>query len=168
MSPFEWIFQLKHEFSIFARFPIVIPTVINGAGSDWWAKEKKCFFFMAFSYLVYQITTMDWVLAWFLIFGFLAWSNGACKHQPTKCLNRNQSWNAYVPLLDPGFISFQEEYNVVPWIGEQPYTEMLFRQFSNIIIYVKIVGKIPDQLLSVWLFSNPGDKVLHSPQTVTK
>ena len=36
---------------------------------------------------------------------------------------------------------------------------MLFWQFSNIIIYVKIVGKIPDQHLSVWLFSNPGDKV---------
>ena len=36
---------------------------------------------------------------------------------------------------------------------------MLFWQLSNIIIYVKIVGKIPDQHLSVWLFSNPGDKV---------
>ena len=46
-----------------------------------------------------------------------------------------------------------------PWIGEQPYTEMLFWQFSNIIRYVKIVGNIPDQHLNVWLFSNPGDKV---------
>ena len=36
---------------------------------------------------------------------------------------------------------------------------MLFWQLSNIIIHVKIVGKIPDQDLSVWLFSNPGDKV---------
>ena len=36
---------------------------------------------------------------------------------------------------------------------------MLFWQFSNRIIYVKIVGKIPDQHLSVWSFSNPGDKV---------
>ena len=36
---------------------------------------------------------------------------------------------------------------------------MLFWQFSNIIIYVKIIGKIPDQNLSVWLLSNPGDKV---------
>ena len=35
---------------------------------------------------------------------------------------------------------------------------MLFWQFSNIFIYVKIVGKITDQHLSVWLFSNPGDK----------
>ena len=36
---------------------------------------------------------------------------------------------------------------------------MLFWQFSNVIIYVKIVGKIPDQHLNVWLISNPGDKV---------
>ena len=36
---------------------------------------------------------------------------------------------------------------------------MLLWQFSNIIKYVKIIGKIPDQHLSVWLFSNPGDKV---------
>ena len=48
---------------------------------------------------------------------------------------------------------------MVPWIWEQPYTEIFFWQFSNIIIYVKIVGKIRDQHLSVWLFSNPGDKV---------
>ena len=46
-----------------------------------------------------------------------------------------------------------------PLIGEQPYTKMLISQFSNIIIYVKIVGKIPYQRLSVWLFSNPGDTV---------
>ena len=36
---------------------------------------------------------------------------------------------------------------------------MLFWQFSNIIIYVKIVGKILDEHLNVWLFSNPEDKV---------
>ena len=36
---------------------------------------------------------------------------------------------------------------------------MLFRQFPNIIIYFKIVGKIPDQHLNVWLFSKPGNKV---------
>ena len=36
---------------------------------------------------------------------------------------------------------------------------MLFWQFSNIITYVKIVGKIPDQHLSVWLISNQGDNV---------
>ena len=32
-------------------------------------------------------------------------------------------------------------------------------KFSKIIIYFKINGKIPDQHLSVWLFSNPWDKV---------
>ena len=36
---------------------------------------------------------------------------------------------------------------------------MLFWQFSNILIYVKIVEKLPDQHLNVWLFSNPGDTV---------
>ena len=30
---------------------------------------------------------------------------------------------------------------------------------NNIIIYVKIVGKIPDKHLDLWLFSNPGDRV---------
>ena len=46
-----------------------------------------------------------------------------------------------------------------PAIGEQPYTEMLVWKISNIFIYVKIVGKIPDQHLKMWLLSNPGDKV---------
>ena len=36
---------------------------------------------------------------------------------------------------------------------------MLFRKFSNLIMYVKSVQKIPDQHLNVWLSSNPGDKV---------
>ena len=35
---------------------------------------------------------------------------------------------------------------------------MVFWQFSNLIIYVQIVVKIPDQHLNVCLFSNPGDK----------
>ena len=43
-----------------------------------------------------------------------------------------------------------KEYNFVPWIGEQTYTEMLFWKFSNIIIYVNIAGKIPDKHLNVW------------------
>ena len=45
------------------------------------------------------------------------------------------------------------------WFGEQPYTEILFRQFSNIIMNVYIGGKILYQNLNVWLFSNPGEKV---------
>ena len=53
-------------------------------------------------------------------------------------------------------MKFQQEQTSVLWIGEQPFTEMLFSQFSNII---KIVGKVPDQHLNVWLFSNPGYKV---------
>ena len=66
---------------------------------------------------------------------------------------------SYVPLWDPGFIKFQQENFFVPWIGEELYTEMLFWQFSNTIIDVQIVGKIPDHYLNVWLFSNPRDKV---------
>ena len=48
--------------------------------------------------------------------------------------------------------------NLFPWIGEQPYIEMLFGQFSNINTYVKIVGKMQDQHFTVSIFSNPGDK----------
>ena len=36
---------------------------------------------------------------------------------------------------------------------------MLSWQFSNIILFVKIVGKIPYQHLNVWVFSNPRAKV---------
>ena len=36
---------------------------------------------------------------------------------------------------------------------------MLFWQYPNILIDVKIVGKIPDQHLNIRLFLNPGDKV---------
>ena len=36
---------------------------------------------------------------------------------------------------------------------------MLFRQFSNITIYVRVVGKMHNQHFIVLLFSNPGDKV---------
>ena len=43
MSLCEWIFQLKHEFSIFILFPIVIPIVNNGAGRDWLAKKAQFF-----------------------------------------------------------------------------------------------------------------------------
>ena len=38
-----YILAKKHGFSIFARFPIVILIVINGAGRDWWAKKINHF-----------------------------------------------------------------------------------------------------------------------------
>ena len=44
-------------------------------------------------------------------------------------------------------------------IGEQPYIEMLFGQFSYKNIIVKIVGKMQDQHFNEPLFSNPGDKI---------
>ena len=43
---------------------------------------------------------------------------------------------------------------------EQPYSEMLFWQFSNMTTYVRVVGKLQDWHFNVWLFSHPGDKVL--------
>ena len=56
---------------------------------------------------------------------------------------------SYLILWDPGFIKFQEEQNFVPRIGEQPYTEMLFWQFSNIIKCVKIVDKYQ---INMWVY----------------
>ena len=37
---------------------------------------------------------------------------------------------------------------------------MLVWQFSNINIYIRVHGKMPDQHFKVLLFSNPGEKVL--------
>ena len=56
-------------------------------------------------------------------------------------------------------LNFNKDKNFVPWIREQQYNKMLFWQFSNIIIFVKIVGKLPEQHLIVLLFSNPGEQV---------
>ena len=50
--------------------------------------------------------------------------------------------------------------NVVPWIKEQRYIKMLFQQFSNMTMKVKVVGKVQEQHFNVWLFSNPEDKVM--------
>ena len=47
-----------------------------------------------------------------------------------------------------------------PWIGEQSYIEMLFRQFSNLTTYVSVFGKLLYQHFNLSLFSNPGVKVL--------
>ena len=38
--------------------------------------------------------------------------------------------------------------------------EMMFWQFSNMTMYVRVVGKMQNQHFNVWLFSNPVDKVL--------
>ena len=54
----------------------------------------------------------------------------------------------------------KKKLNLVPCVREQTCIIMFFWQFSNINLYVKIVGKMPDQHLIVLLFSNPGDKVL--------
>ena len=56
-------------------------------------------------------------------------------------------------------LNFNKNKILSPGLEKKPYTKMLFWQYSNIIKYVKIVGKIPYQHLNAWLFSNPGDKV---------
>ena len=65
-------------------------------------------------------------------------------------------------------LSFKKKIYLVPWIGEHPYIEMLFRQFSNITIYVRLVGKMLDQHYNDLLFSNPGDKVQERWKTMVQ
>ena len=45
------------------------------------------------------------------------------------------------------------------WIGEQQYIKMDFRRFSRNNRYVSIPGKLSENHLNAWLFSNPRGKV---------
>ena len=56
--------------------------------------------------------------------------------------------------------TFNKNQDLVPWIGEQPYVEMLVLHFSNNPDIYGHVGKLPEQHFNVWLFSNPGDNIL--------
>ena len=56
--------------------------------------------------------------------------------------------------------TFNTNLDLVPWIGEEPYTQMLIWYFSNNLDIYDYVGKLPEQHFSVWLFSNQGDKIL--------
>ena len=53
-----------------------------------------------------------------------------------------------------------KNYNLVPWIGEQPYIKRLLWQFSMHCNILRMYEKMQDQYSNVSLFSNPGDKVL--------
>ena len=44
----------------------------------------------------------------------------------------------YCTLWDPGSWNFNKNYNFVPWIGEQPYFQMLFQHFYNITSYIRV------------------------------
>ena len=55
---------------------------------------------------------------------------------------------------------FNKNQKLFLWIGEQPFIEMMFWQFSNITINIRVYVKMPNQYFKVLLFSNPGDKVL--------
>ena len=49
---------------------------------------------------------------------------------------------------------------LVPWIWELSYIQMLIWYFSNYLDIYDYVGELPKQHFSVWLLSNPGDKIL--------
>ena len=56
--------------------------------------------------------------------------------------------------------TFDKNLDLIPWIGELPYVQMLIWYFSNNLDIYGYVGKLPEQHFSVWLFFNPGDKTL--------
>ena len=57
-------------------------------------------------------------------------------------------------------LTFNKNLDLVPWIGEKPYIQMLIGYFSNNLYLYDFVGKLPEQHFSVWLFSNPRDKII--------
>ena len=83
---------------------------------------------------------------------------GAVGHRQRQTHNYSDLYNLHSEILAPW--NFNMNSNFVPRIEEQPYIEMFFLPFSNITTYFRVVGKMQDQLFNVWLFSNPGDKVL--------
>ena len=56
--------------------------------------------------------------------------------------------------------TFYKNQDLVPWIGEQPNIKMLVLHFPNNPDICGHVGKFPEPHFNVWLFSNPGDKIL--------
>ena len=50
-------------------------------------------------------------------------------------------------------------FDIVPWIWQYPYIQMLIWYFSNNLDIYDYVGKLPEQHISVCLFYNPGDKI---------
>ena len=56
-------------------------------------------------------------------------------------------------------LNFSNTLNLVPWIGAQPYIQMLARQFSNMIMYFRVVEKMPNKHFNAMLITNSGDNV---------
>ena len=46
--------------------------------------------------------------------------------------------------------------DLVPWLWEWPYIQMLVWYFSNNLDVYDYVGKLPKQHFSVWFFTDPG------------
>ena len=58
------------------------------------------------------------------------------------------------------FHSFPTFYDIVPWIAEYLYIEMLVQQFSTTPETCGYVGKLSEQHLKELFFSNAEDRVL--------
>ena len=56
--------------------------------------------------------------------------------------------------------NFNKNQDLVPWIGDKRYIKMLVGHFSNNLEIGGYIGKLLEEHLNVWLFSNPGDKIL--------
>ena len=55
--------------------------------------------------------------------------------------------------------TFNKNEDLVNWIGEQQYIEMLVWHFSNNHDICGHVGKLTEEHLNLCLFSNTGDKI---------
>ena len=91
----------------------------------------------------------DWVIGYG--YGGYVWQDHSVDRPP------------HIPKLHSEILAslnFNKNKNLVPWIGEQWYIEMLFWQFFNITTCMRVVGQMPKQHFDALFFSNPGDKVL--------
>ena len=55
--------------------------------------------------------------------------------------------------------TFNQDQDLVPWIGGQLYIEILNMYFSNIRDISGYVGKLPEQHFNVWMCSNPMNNI---------
>ena len=53
--------------------------------------------------------------------------------------------------------TFNKILDLVPWIGEQLYTQIWIWYFPNIFDIYDYVGKLPWEHFNLWLLSNPGE-----------
>ena len=69
---------------------------------------------------------------------------------------RSKKMENYRTNMSP---TFNQDQDLVPWIGGQLYIEMLNLYFSNIPDICGYVEKLSEQHFNVWMCSNPGDNI---------